>query len=196
MSLENSATAALHYGMPNGQDAVNVIGFARVGGYTTSANLLALGNELLALWLDTDFRNPVSNAITFRKIVLRSLNGAPPAPVEVPVIGTVTGVTSSPALPSNVTLAVKLLTALGGRSFRGRAFHVGLCESQVTADLVGAALADILAGWDTFRTGSYGVTGSVWSVISKKLEVPTPITSVTSDGVVDSQRRRLFGRGT
>lgn len=196
MSLENSATAALHYVLPNGQDAVNVLGFARVGGFLTPGPLADLGAELLDIWTNATFRNPVSNAIRFNKIVLRSLNAAPPAPLEVTVPGTVMGVTSSPNLPSNATLAIKLLTEFGGRSFRGRAFHVGLCESQVTADQVGAALSDILGAWDSFRTGSYPDTTSIWSVISRKLSTPTPISSVTSDGIVDSQRRRLFGRGS
>lgn len=106
-------------------------------------------------------------------------------------------------LPGNVALCMSLRTAQRGRSFRGRSYIVGLTENQVSGNLLTApAAAAWLAAYDELvnllNTGPY-----ILSVCSKRTGgnpraqgVLTPvIDAVLVDNVVDSQRRRLPGRG-
>jgi hypothetical protein len=114
------------------------------------------------------------------------------------------GVLSSPALPNNVTVAVKWGTGLAGRSFRGRSYHVGLTEDGVTANQLNLARKNQLNGaYDALRTALDNVAlGVEFCVLSKYANnaprtagICTPISGVAIDTTIDSQRRRLPGRG-
>lgn len=116
-------------------------------------------------------------------------------------------------VPNNVALCVSFKTANRGRSARGRNFIPGLPVAGVTNNTVGSTLR---TAFETAYTGLIGIGGDDgWSMVvvsrfsgftivdGKK--VPTPrtegitydITNTTIiDPTVDSQRRRLPGRGT
>lgn len=116
-------------------------------------------------------------------------------------------------VPNNVSLCVSFKTANRGRSARGRNFIPGLPTAGVSGNTVGSTLA---AAFETAYTGFIGLGGDDgWSMVvvsrysgftivdGKK--VPTPreagvtyeVTNTTIlDRTVDSQRRRLPGRGT
>jgi hypothetical protein len=118
--------------------------------------------------------------------------------------GGINGSNAGASMPDNVTLAISFRTALRGRSYRGRVYHVGVARSAVTGDSVGtsnalayqeqyqAFIADILTampGWthvvvSLCNEGSWRTTG-----------VTTPVTSIQVDPTIDSQRKRLAGRG-
>ncbi len=113
-------------------------------------------------------------------------------------------------LPTNVSLAVSFRTANRGRSFRGRNYFVGIVEGQKSgANTVGdelitglvdayTALTDIASGFDaTWVVVSrfHGVT-SAGVPIPRSAGISTEIETVlVVDNVIDSQRRRLPGRG-
>jgi hypothetical protein len=112
-------------------------------------------------------------------------------------------ISTTPSLPNNVTFALRWNTGLRGRSFRGRTYHVGLVEGLVTQNAVNNdSLVSIV--------GSYGELLDMLDASSRSLVVAskfqgnaprttglaTPIVTVTADGVIDSQRRRLPGRGS
>jgi hypothetical protein len=109
----------------------------------------------------------------------------------------------SPGLPNNCTVAIKFATALSGRSNRGRMFLAGLTEAQVLGDQLVAGMAATLAGAVAAFFGEVaGATGSQHVVVSycnggewRTTAVTTPVTAYTCDGIMDSQRRRLLGRG-
>lgn len=111
-------------------------------------------------------------------------------------------ITTSPSLPNNVTAAFKWNTGLRGRSYRGRTYHIGLYEETVTGNNIGATY---LSGMISVYTQLLGMldAGSLELVVASKFQgnqprttgVATKILTVTCDGVVDSQRRRLPGRG-
>lgn len=113
------------------------------------------------------------------------------------------GTAVSPSLPNNVALVVTKRTALRGRSYRGRLYHPGLNEGQVTGNIVGpSSVATIVGLWNNFL--SLAVTGdeanmcvvSRYNNLAPRVTgVATLVTNLTSDGFVDSQRRRLPGRG-
>lgn len=113
---------------------------------------------------------------------------------DMPLVGTAdTGLT----LPNNVTVTTKLLTGSRGRSYRGRVYHIGLVEGAVVADQIGSTTrADLNAAWMALRMLT--TESAVWtlSVLSRKLGgTLTPVLNVGGDLIVDSQRRRLYGRG-
>ena len=110
---------------------------------------------------------------------------------------------ASPSLPNNVALVVTKRTALRGRSYRGRLYHPGLNEAQVTGNVVApSSVASIIVLWNNYL--SLAITGdeALLCVVSRynnnaprTTGVATLVTGLTSDGFIDSQRRRLPGRG-
>lgn len=117
-----------------------------------------------------------------------------------PIVGT----NVSPALPNNNSLVITKRTALRGRSYRGRIYFSGLVEGQVTNNAVSAAYQ---TGFINFCNAVRVITTTnyTWemAIVSKRQEgqwltqaIVTAVTGFTTDGQVDSQRRRLPGRGS
>lgn len=185
-----------------GQKVENVLGFRKTGGVSI-ADATDLWNALL-LWWTTDEAHNLSVDISLREGQITDLSSdsgfsvsfAAPTPNP-------NGFVDSPGLPSNVALCVSFRTPNRGRSFRGRNYVAGLGESEVTGNTVAApTVAGIQTSYSNLISIAAGV-GFEWVVISRShnLEprltgVATAITSVVvTDPFVDSQRRRLTGRG-
>jgi len=137
---------------------------------------------------------------------LRSMH-APNAPqASFPqAAGSNTGTAVSPQMPNNVTLCVSLRSNFAGRSARGRLYWQALNEAQVTGNLVNQGSADAIV--QAVRDIDVRMTsiGFAWSIVSFfNNNAPRPGGPVyfevndvmIVDLVVDSQRRRLPGRGT
>jgi hypothetical protein len=105
-------------------------------------------------------------------------------------------------LPNNVTVAISWRTALRGRSYRGRTYHPGLTDTLVeNSNLVAGANALLAAAYTQLLTELNDADHQV-CVCSRYNEgawrvagVATPITGVTVDNNIDSQRKRLVQRG-
>jgi len=118
--------------------------------------------------------------------------------VGLPLAGTATGV----GLPNNVTVAVRYLTALRGRSYRGRLFHIGIRNTdtllnQVTTTFQTNLRAAYVVMLNVATTQSYfqGVLSRYQGGVLRPEGEFTDITSVQVERTLDSQRRRLPGRG-
>ncbi len=117
------------------------------------------------------------------------------------------------AMPGNVALAVKSVTGLTGRSFRGRTYIAGFTDAQVNGNEVyegtRTSIVNVFNAWKTSITGD-GYAPVVVSKYSgytvdlvkvRKIPTPraagiaTPIAIYTANSQLDSQRRRLQGRG-
>jgi hypothetical protein len=114
-------------------------------------------------------------------------------------------------LPGNCSLAVSFRTALRGRSFRGRNYVVGIPLEEMSSinQTSGAYQALCKTAYDEFATAIStaswtwvvasrfsGVDPETGHPIPRVAGVTTPITSViVVDNIIDSQRRRLTGRG-
>lgn len=141
------------------------------------------------------------------------LNGKVYADSDYPIVGSGEGA----GLPNSATIAIEWRTALLGRSFHGRSFHIGLLESALNTDnpnrLKPTALTGIPAAYDALRSALTAyefsdlgvptaindrfplvVMSYVTAGVARTPALPTVITSATlSDPFVDSMRRRLPG---
>lgn len=112
----------------------------------------------------------------------------------------------TPLLPLNVTLAVKFATGLAGRGRQGRVYWPAMPASWVTNNFVNGTnptdIADAYSDFITAITTSVGnecdhvVVHSVENGVPLNPRTTSQVTDVlVGDTVVDSQRRRLPGRG-
>lgn len=114
-----------------------------------------------------------------------------------------TSAQTSPGLPGNVCFTVKFLTGLTGRSYRGRNYISGLPENTVTGNaIVGSSANQLRDGYAALLTIQEDFDW-VWVVLSRQQDgvilpnaLGANVISVSyTDLFVDSQRRRLAGRG-
>lgn len=187
-----------------GQVCENVLHYVKESPWDTDT-MAELAEQLKDAWV-TYIKPQVSAQLYVTEIKITDLSSQTGPVVNygtgLPVNGAQTG---SPPLPNNVAIVFTKRTLLRGRSYRGRIYHCGLVESQVTANNVEATpLAALNAGWANFIGISLPVAGTealltVLSLVedgnARTTGVATLVTSLTSDGVVDSQRRRLPRRG-
>lgn len=155
-------------------------------------------------WIEDTLLPQLSANLTFLRVEAKNLSiEAGGEAVYNAAAGTVGG-SPDASEPGNVAFCVSLRTAQSGRSYRGRKYFSGLAVSQRTGNQVlpayGAALVDALNTLITVLEGFSKVLVIV-SRIQDGLElltaVATPVTSaVAANFDIDSQRRRLNGRGT
>lgn len=159
--------------------------------------------DALHSWRDTELKGIQASSACLREIYITDLSAEDSftharvtSPVEC-------GEAAGQGLPNNVTTCVSFRTHSRGRSFRGRNYFIGLTESQVDVNIVGGStLAAIQGAWAAIPSYISSL-GCTWVVVSRFADgaprttgVTTAITSVaTVDNIVDSQRRRLPGRG-
>lgn len=161
----------------------------------------ALGQAFKGWW-QTNLLAGCSNTVQLISIKMTDL-GSQNGPLYEYLTGLpLGGGNGSSPLPNNVTVAIKFTTALRGRSFRGRTFHVGLCQNQVNQNLItGGQLSYMHDGYFALL-GAVNVAGYQLVVASRRhlgaprvTGVATVIVDVQVNPTVDSQRRRLPERG-
>lgn len=159
----------------------------------------AIGN-----WVQTSFAPQLPDAVHFREVYVKDLSSQDGFEATHPfteLSGSVIGV----PLPNHVTICASLRTGHIGRSARGRLYWPCLTQDQVTDNTVNAAT---LASFRTVLLGLLDlITGDMmmaWVVVSfRHNNEPRPggpvyymINNILfTDDTVDSQRRRLPGRG-
>jgi hypothetical protein len=173
------------------------------------ASLVELATEVKSWW-DASYAGLVTTGVTLREVVCTDMTTDTGAVGSVSGAGSV-GTVGGTKMPSNVSLAVSFRTASRGRSFRGRNYLVGLSNSQIeqpntaASDYIEAVIAaynDFMsaidtAGWTWVVASRFsGVDPDTKQPIPREAGVTTPIvTVVVTDTAIDSQRRRLPGRG-
>lgn len=171
--------------------------------------LSTLGADLLEWW--TTFYAPLTSDNTIlREIVCTDMASATGPQVSTPAPISTTGTSSGPQLPNNNTLTVSFRTANRGRAFRGRNYIVGLVRDVVLDNTaipgyittVIDAYEQLLPLHTTLSNGQWVIASRFQGVdadgdpIPRAVGVATPVTAVVVvDSTVDSQRRRLPGRG-
>lgn len=168
----------------------------------TPGNLISLGNDLEG-WFTSLFAPVVSSALALREIYLTDLTSVTGGTFTQVPATLITGGQSSEALPNSVALSVSFRTAQRGRSFRGRNFLPGLTDAQVAQNTVTVGALGVIQNAYNQLPASLGGSGATWVVVSRftggaprVTGLATPVTAVVIvDPTVDSQRRRLPGRG-
>jgi hypothetical protein len=154
-------------------------------------------------WWGTEMRSLQANTLSLVNVVATIMETENDPVVEVSSGLPQSGTSVNNSMPNNVSVAISWKTNFRGRSYRGRTFHLGLTEAQVTGSTVDA-------GAVTALTNAYAelmalpvdvgpailCVASRWSHgVLREQGVATAVTSVLVNNVVDSQRRRLPGRG-
>lgn len=115
------------------------------------------------------------------------------------------GTASGVGLPGNVTLAISFKSGFSGRSRRGRMYWLQLTEDDTTGNLVNdgflLTLAEAVTAFFTDVADGAGVDHSIVSYchdgVWRTDALVTPVTAYAfADDFIDSQRRRLTGRGS
>lgn len=150
-------------------------------------------------------------ALTLNRILARDMTTEAAPSIEYTTDLPASGEQSVEALPNSVTLAVKWVTGLAGRSFRGRTYHIGMVDLSVLGNVATSGFHDLLTAaynqlinaivtenpdWGLVVASFFSGVDVDGNPIPRSTAVLTPILTAVVNDIVDSQRRRLPGRGS
>jgi hypothetical protein len=200
--VPNGASAVIHATL-DGETCDTTLGFSlNAAGPVAPAALAALATGLVNYWTSNQLAIlPVE--YVFNRIDLRAEDVEFGPQSETTGFAGATGSLVGNIMPNNVTLAIAFRTGLAGRTNRGRNYWPSFLESEVNGQRVSAAKIGAILGAYSGMLGPDSIAaGWTWSVLSRKELVPggpgraVGVTTVSvRDNVIDSQRRRLPGRG-
>lgn len=183
------------------QSVENVLHF-RPNGSLTPTKMTELGAHIVTWW-NTYIKGAMPTTLQLTQIKLTDLT------LDIgPVVNHATGLplagtNGSPSLPNNCAIVLTKRTLLRGRSFRGRIYVPGLVEAYVTGNTYAPGnLATTVTDWSRLLT--FTTASDTWDMVvvsrynanaPRVNAVITEVSSLDSDGVIDSQRRRLPKRG-
>lgn len=205
--VPNTAQIRLE-GRQDNQQTINDLYFFQDGGFTElelanlTGNVFSWWNTSVLAVLNEDFNSLRASARDLTSatgLAFETATGAGP--------GSVVGEFA----PNNVAAVVSFRTGLAGRSFRGRNYIPGISNNAVGGNTIDGTWRDaIIAAYSLLLPGGTVLpAGFIWVVVSRYSGVdgdgkPIPrlagiVTTITAvvftDNIVDSQRRRLPGRG-
>lgn len=199
----DTARVAMHF-TQDLQQVENVFYVQSIAGWD-AASLSTLAGIVKAWW-NTSIKPTTSNTVSLNEIDCKDMSSSSGVEIVYSTGLPLVGSSGSPANPNSVTFAIKLVTGLGGRSFRGRQYIIGLTQGNLNADantVTSAAMAIYTTGYNALIT-SLAAAYTPGMVIASfhsggAPRITATLTAVTAalfaDNVVDSQRRRLPGRG-
>lgn len=184
------------------QTGVNVLWFKKSSAIA-AADLTTLAIDLWNWWdtygdptmCDQGVLNSI-DAIQQDTSTSPSVNYAGASPITGTAVGT--------GAPLNCTIVSSFRTANRGRSSRGRFYSYALSETDTNNNgiTIGSGLQTALSVMWANLSGFISPDGWTHVVVSKQLDLVArtagfaqPVTSYIIDTALDSQRRRLLGRG-
>jgi hypothetical protein len=163
-----------------------------------------LATELRSFWED-ELAGHVVQDLELNEIYITDLTSNTAPTYTYPISPASTGDLAGAPLPSNCTFCVSFRTDGRGRSSRGRNYVAGLAESNVNGNVLDPVDADgIVAAYTNGILANVTLDGYfTWVVLSqyenkqpRTNALAQPVLSVLyTDRIIDSQRRRLTGRG-
>ena len=192
----------------NGQDCKNILNFHT--GATIDAEVLSvLGAALIdAIVGSTWFAGAASIAYTLLDLKLTDFKSATAASIiqttgathSLPATGTISGVSAQ----NNSALVVSSRTGNRGRSYRGRTYFPTmdtgstLSGVQATTDYINAVLTLMTAINSAADANAFEpvVVSRKSGGVDRVTGISTPVVAYSCNPALDSQRRRLQGRGS
>lgn len=167
------------------------------------AALTSLGTALYNWWGD-NIAPLVSSQCGLLEVFLTDLTTDESIAIGYRPETLVFGAQTTDPLPGNVTIAIKFSTSGRGRSSRGRNYIVGLVETQSAGNAIASSVVEDFVTAYNLLPGIAEAEDCQWVVFSRHHNnaprttgLAIPITGASAvDDNVDSQRRRLAGRGT
>lgn len=164
---------------------------------------LQLLTSELATWWDTVLGPTMSVAVRLLRIEARDLTVQDGVTWTFTPTVNVTGDLPGDTLSNNVAFCLSFRTGFAGRSRRGRNYIAGLRTLDVVGNELSVNRSNALRDAYTQLIGLANINGWDWVVVStvgnkqqRVQALKTPVTAVLYvDRVVDTQRRRLPGRG-
>lgn len=185
-----------------GQTCMNTLYF-NAGGTPALGDMQTLANSIQA-WYNAAMADFISDQCALVKVVITDLGSQ--FGQQVVDISTITGQVTTEQAPNNVAPCISFRSQFRGRSFRGRNYIVGVPNASIDVNTldptwmtnIASAYGQMLPGGGFAFPGLYE-----WVVVSRYTNggprttgIFTAVQSVGfTDNVVDSQRRRLPGRG-
>lgn len=153
-------------------------------------------------WWTNELKDKLAAQVTLNEVVATDITsqGAPQDRETVGTAGTATG----GSLPLNCALVISLRTAKRGRSYRGRVYLSGLTLTNTNNvnQIDATKITDILGDFNSLQAdldaGGYDivVASKQHNGVTTNPAETNEVTSFVIDANIDSQRRRLTGRGT
>lgn len=171
----------------------NVIHLFKAAGWTLSA----MQQSALDLreWWNTYYRQGCPGAVALTQVQIRLYDPANPLAYDLAVTPN-PGNRGGTAEAGNVTQTISWRTGLAGRKYRGRIYVPALAEPDVTSnDLVGSVVSAVFSAAALALYSGALANGVVPAVFHRSTATYTPVNSHVVESIVDSQRRRLPGRG-
>lgn len=185
-----------------GQVVDNVLGFLFTGAITIP-DLNILATEVINAWI-AELAPLYSTALELVAVKATDLTTVTAPSVTVAAGAATNGDVVEPPTSNNVALCISYGTDNRGRSFRGRSYSAGLPSEQRTdaATMSATYQANFVDGWTAFFTAVENDAGFTHVIISRFTggnirgsAVMTEVTQYSANRELDSQRRRLSGRG-
>lgn len=154
-------------------------------------------------WYDTQLTELQSASAQLTAITCRDLSSGSGLETSVTTGLPRSGSRPTVAAPNNVTIAIKKSSGRSGRAYHGRTFFIGLCNEDIVGNyLTSTALNNIRDAYDALRNPGSGLFAPQLCILSEVLAgnwrvggLSTICTGISVDSTLDSQRRRLPGRG-
>jgi len=195
----NTAKVEMRFSQ-EGQQIENVYHVTQAAPFdATELNTLAASFKA---WWVAQWQTSVVNTCSLVQIVATALDSASAPGIVyatgLPLVGGNAGFPS----PLNVTVAIQWFTALRGRSYRGRTYHIGLTANDRSGSYVSTTFqTNAIARYQALITAMNSYAPGLVVVSYRGNNAPrgtaltTEIVTAACELTLDSQRRRLPGRG-
>jgi hypothetical protein len=185
----------------DGQRCENTVYFQRDLGWDV-LSLQGLG-EAIRDWWKTSMAPNVSSAVALREVYCTDLSTDVGPAIGVATELPASGELLSPSMPNNVSITVSFRTSNRGRSSRGRNYALGLVEAEVVNNEVDLTRTNLIVAAYVELIALALTLDATWVVASRFADNAPRVSGETFlirevlvvDRVIDSQRRRLPGRG-
>lgn len=154
-------------------------------------------------WFTSNMKTNASQGVRLTKLIASDMTTQSGLGIEVAATAVCVGDKVGAVAPNNVTVCIKWLTGQRGRSYRGRTYHVGLMQGDITGNKISTATYTFLyEAYQELMSFTSGAHAYQMVIASRQLNgvkrnpgVATDVTALTINMTLDSQRRRLPERG-